>query len=83
MPELGTYEFNDAVTALAQFKTDSTKHMERDERAIGVETMLSDLLQLAKNNGCIAAAWAYELLTTIAKADLEKLPAELLVDSPA
>lgn len=47
---------------LAKYPTKSTKHMEEDERAEGIEQMLKDLLALAHNDGCIAAAWTVEWL---------------------
>jgi hypothetical protein len=45
---------------LAKHPTQSTKHMEEGERTDGIEQMLKDLLALAHNDGCIAAAWAVE-----------------------
>lgn len=47
---------------LSHVATPSTKHMDREERRDGIEVMLSDLNQLARRDGCIAAAWALEML---------------------
>jgi hypothetical protein len=52
---------------LAATPTRSTVYMTMEERARGIQTMLDDLDKLAKDDGCIAAAWAaeffYELKT--------------------
>lgn len=49
-----------AVVALKRIPTKSTGHMDEDERGAAVGQMLADLYTLAVNDGCIAAAWAYE-----------------------
>ena len=49
-----------AVVALGRMPTKSTEHMEEDERRHAIGQMLADLYTLAVNDGCIAAAWAYE-----------------------
>lgn len=57
---------NDKLAAkLASVRTKSTAHMETDERASCIGTMLDDLKQLARNDGCIAAAWAIEILPVL------------------
>lgn len=52
--------------ALATVPAPSTKHMEREEREQSVWQMLADLWRLAKSDGCIAAAWALEILGELA-----------------
>lgn len=56
-----------AADQLSLIDIKSTRHMEHDERADGIEVMLDDLHLLATRDGCIAAAWAWEILTTMAK----------------
>lgn len=53
------------VAKLATIATRSTAHMETDERAACIGTMLSDLEQLATLDGCIAAAWSIEILPAL------------------
>lgn len=50
------------VNVLADKPTTSTKTMCREDRANGIRQMLEDLQMLAKNDGCIAAAWAFEFI---------------------
>ena len=52
--------FQDAADKLAKTQTQSTQHMAEQERADGILQMLRDLNRLARENGCIAAAWALE-----------------------
>lgn len=49
-----------AAEDLALRPTRSCRHMDREECADAMEVMLGDLERLAKNDGCIAAAWALE-----------------------
>lgn len=58
-------ENSKAANSLAHIIVPSTKHMEHGERADCIETALDDLYRLAKADGCIAAAWAFELLTAM------------------
>ena len=61
---------------LASTPTASTKHMMFNERVEGIEQMLADLKRLALADGCIAAAWALEYLSSPAAADYHS-PADL------
>jgi len=45
---------------LAKMPTRSTAHMVDWEREEGIQQMLADLQELARRDGCIAAAWAVE-----------------------
>lgn len=54
------YRFNAEV--LAWPPTESTKHLGHGDRVRGIEQMLHDLERLAKDDGCVAAAWALEKL---------------------
>lgn len=57
---------NDELAAkLASVRTKSTAHMETGERASCIGTMLDDLEQLARSDGCIAAAWAIEIMPVL------------------
>ena len=47
---------------IAATPTKSTLHMSESERQSGVLQMLADLDELAKRDGCVAAAWALEYL---------------------
>lgn len=51
-----------AAMACAERPTKSTAHMSLDEREAGIGQMLRDLHRLATEDGCIAAAWAFEYL---------------------
>ena len=53
-----------AAERLAKSPTKSTAHMAMSERTDGIRQMLLDLYKLADRDGCIAAAWAYEVLTS-------------------
>ena len=55
-------EIQQAATLLSREVRESTQHMSNGERAQGIEQMLRDLLELARNDGCVAAAWAYEFI---------------------
>lgn len=61
----GEVETDLAAIRLARFPTRSTAHMDQFERADGITQMIADLDQLAKADGCIAAAWAAEFVRTI------------------
>lgn len=50
---------------LAHFDLAPTRHLAHEERAAGIDVMLNDLHCLADIDGCVAAAWAFELLATI------------------
>lgn len=54
------------LAVLAAIDTPSTKGMHIEDRRAGIETLMDDLMLLAKNDGCIAAAWAHETLLAIA-----------------
>lgn len=56
-----------AAETLSLFPTTSTKHMWHEEREDGVRQMLLDLHRLATDDGCIAAAWAFEFAVETAK----------------
>jgi hypothetical protein len=43
----------------------STRHMSAAERLDGTRQMIRDLEALAHNDGCIAAAWALEFMSTV------------------
>jgi hypothetical protein len=51
---------------LAVNATESTAHMELSERKEGIAQMLRDLYRLAREDGCVSAAWALEYLQTYA-----------------
>jgi len=63
--ELNEEELN-AVKVLASIEIPTTRYMGDEEKRDGVEQMLRDLRQLARQDGCIAAAWAVEVLRAIA-----------------
>lgn len=63
--EQASAEIEAALPALVEFDMPSTRHMDRDEREAAIGQMLADLFLLAKNDGCIAAAWAYEFCTNL------------------
>ena len=54
---------------LAFIETKSTRTMYYDDRLASIEVMLSDLNRLAREDGCIAAAWALEFLTELTYAE--------------
>lgn len=62
-----TYDQLHMTELLSEPPTSSTAHMSHGERLDGVCQMLSDLERLAKEDGCIAAAWALEKLLAMAK----------------
>ncbi len=43
----------------------SINRIDRNQPCNGIIQMLTDLLALAKNDGCIAAGWAYMQLTNV------------------
>lgn len=54
--------------SIADIDLPSMRHItDRDERIAGCRQMLEDLERLAKSDGCIAAAWALEVITNGAK----------------
>ena len=53
------------VQILSRVPTPSTRHMDPAEREAGIATMLSDLHRLASEDGCIAAAWALEMVDEV------------------
>jgi len=63
--ELNEEELN-ALKVLANIPIPSTQYMSDEEKRDGVEQMLRDLRQLARQDGCIAAGWALEILREIA-----------------
>lgn len=56
----------DTIEQLADMTIPSTTMMSRSERLAGTETMVADLTRLAEEDGCIAAAWALEMLDAMA-----------------
>lgn len=56
-----------AVVALKRMPTQTTGHMDEDERGAAVGQMLADLYTLAANDGCVAAGWAYEFACEVAE----------------
>lgn len=57
---------------LAFVVTPSTEHMSFSERRAGISQMLNDLAKLATDDGCIAAAWALEVIETVVSDELEE-----------
>lgn len=47
---------------LARIPAKSTANMETQERENAIWQMMADLKKLANDDGCIAAAWAFEIL---------------------
>jgi hypothetical protein len=62
-----TYDQMHTAELLTEPPTKSTAHMSHGERLDGVCQMLMDLEQLARQDGCIAAAWALEKLIAVAE----------------
>ena len=60
-------DLEDIAEILARKPTPSTKSMHIVDRCNGVHQMLMDLQELAKRDGCIAAAWALEFAVMIAE----------------
>jgi hypothetical protein len=58
----GFKSLREVAVVLAESPTESTRSMSPEDRINGIETMLSDLHQLASADGCIAAGWAMEVL---------------------
>jgi hypothetical protein len=50
--------------------TPSTKHMSPEERQDGIDQMIADLTKLAEVDGCIAAAWALEVVDALTNAQV-------------
>jgi hypothetical protein len=57
----------DIADILAENPTASTKSMHITDRCNGIHQMLCDLNQLARKDGCIAAAWALEFVSMVAE----------------
>jgi hypothetical protein len=68
---MGDEEVRNSAESLSKIPTKSTAGMHETDRVNGIEQMLVDLRQLAEGDGCIAAAWAYELATEVA-AELDR-----------
>lgn len=62
----------DIAEILAKMPTASTKAMHIVDRFNGIDQMLKDLQELAKSDGCIAAAWAFEFVSMIAEQQRQK-----------
>lgn len=55
------------IEALADIPIPSTEYMCQEDKCGGVAQMIDDLETLARKDGCIAAAWALEVLREISK----------------
>lgn len=55
------------IETLANLSIPSTQRMGQFEKYDGVQLMLSDLNALAEKDGCIAAAWALEVLELVSE----------------
>jgi hypothetical protein len=62
----------DIAEILAKVPTQSTKAMHITDRCTGIHQMLCDLNQLARKDGCIAAAWALEFVSMVAEQEQAK-----------
>jgi len=62
----------DIAEILAKVPTQSTKAMHIVDRCNGIHQMLCDLNQLARQDGCIAAAWALEFVAMVAEQERAK-----------
>ena len=62
----------DIAEILAKLPTASTKAMHIVDRCNGIHQMLCDLNQLARKDGCIAAAWALEFVSMVAEQERAK-----------
>lgn len=60
--EQANAEIEAALPYLTSVDRPSTRHMGQEEREAAIGQMLVDLWMLAKNDGCIAAAWAFEFV---------------------
>jgi hypothetical protein len=58
------------VEVLSRVSTESTHYMTVEERSYGIAVMLGDLNRLAREDGCIAAAWALEMIDKLASEHL-------------
>ena len=56
------------IMKLAEVPIKSTASMSDQDRISGTACMIADLKMLADKDGCIAAAWALEVLEKIATA---------------
>lgn len=50
------------LQCLARLRLPSTEHLTHQERVDGTRQMIADLHRIADSDGCIAAAWALELI---------------------
>jgi hypothetical protein len=57
----------DIAEILAKTPTASTNTMHITDRFNGIHQMLLDLNELAKRDGCMAAAWALEFVSMVAE----------------
>ena len=62
----------DIAEILAKHPTTLTRDMHIVDRFNGIHQMLCDLNQLAREDGCIAAAWALEFVSMIAEQERAK-----------
>ena len=62
-----TVNLEDIAQTLAKMPTASTRDMHMADRCNGIHQMLCDLNQLARKDGCIAAAWALEFVEMVAE----------------
>jgi len=67
-----TVNLEDIAQTLAKMPTASTKSMDITDRSNGIYQMLCDLNQLARKDGCIAAAWALEFVSHVAEQERAK-----------
>lgn len=58
------------VYKLAKVPCKSTRHMPASERESGIRQMLDELDSLAAIDGCVAAAWASEIIEALANWEL-------------
>ena len=66
----------DIAELLAKMPTSSTKAMHAVDRFNGIHQVLLDLNELARSDGCIAAAWALEFVSMVAEQQRQKELAE-------
>jgi len=50
------------IDKLAKLYTPSVRGMSHEDRVAGITQMIADLQRLAKDDGCVAAAWALEAI---------------------
>ncbi|MBE9242767.1 hypothetical protein [Synechocystis salina] len=59
-------DINQQIEEIAKLPLNSFKGMEMEDRINGTSQMVSDLERLAIDDGCIAAAFALDLINVIA-----------------